>query len=169
MLSTKIGTRSPAMVPIPLDIPIRILAYLGAISRWLTLKPEMANPLQATPIVRATVAAVGFLWVVAFATTRKNIASIPKPPQLKSFRTLVVDIIPRFLKWSASRPPHGTIIVISKWGRDPITPLWKFYILIVKIFEFWIFGVFEFRNFGINGIFEIQELIKFRILWNCGI
>lgn len=46
------------MVPIPFDNPIRILAYLGAISRWLTLYPEMANPLQATPSVSAVMAPV---------------------------------------------------------------------------------------------------------------
>ena len=29
----------PARVPIPLDIPIKILAYRGAMSRWFTLNP----------------------------------------------------------------------------------------------------------------------------------
>lgn len=123
MLSTKKGTRSPAIVPIPFDIPIKILAYLGAMSKWLTLKPEMAKPLQATPIARATVAAVPFLCVVAFATTKKKSASIPKPPQLKSFLTFVVVNIPRLRRWSASNPPQGTIIVISKCGSEPITPV----------------------------------------------
>lgn len=95
MLSTKKGTRSPAIVPIPFDMPIKILAYLGAMSKWLTLNPEIAKPLQATPIASATVAAVPFLCMVALATTRKKIASIPKPPQLKSFLTLVVVNISR--------------------------------------------------------------------------
>lgn len=123
ILSTKKGTIRPAMVPIPLDMPIKILAYLGAMSRWLTLKPEMAKPLHATPIARATVAAVPFLDVVAWATTRKKSASIPKPPQLKTFRTFVVVIIPRLRRWSANKPPQGTIIVISKCGSDPMTPV----------------------------------------------
>lgn len=56
MWSMATGQMSPAIVPIPFDNPIRILAYLGAMSRWLTLYPEMANPLQATPIVNAVIA-----------------------------------------------------------------------------------------------------------------
>lgn len=56
MWSMATGQMSPAIVPIPFDKPIRILAYLGAMSRWLTLYPEMANPLQATPIVNAVIA-----------------------------------------------------------------------------------------------------------------
>lgn len=56
--SIAIGQIRPAIVPIPLDIPIKILAYLGAISRWLTLYPEIANPLNATPKVNAPTATV---------------------------------------------------------------------------------------------------------------
>lgn len=123
MWSTTIGQTSPAMVPIPLDKPIKILAYRGAMSKWLTLNPEMAKPLNATPIVSARVACAALL---AYATTKKNIASIPKPPQLKSFRTLVVDKISFFLRWSARRPPQGTIMVISKWGRDAIIPVYSY-------------------------------------------
>lgn len=33
------GHNRPAIVPIPFEIPISILAYLGAISKWFTLKP----------------------------------------------------------------------------------------------------------------------------------
>jgi len=33
----------PAIVPMPFDMPIRILAYRGAISRWFTLKPVVSN------------------------------------------------------------------------------------------------------------------------------
>lgn len=95
MLSMTMGQMRPAIVPIPLDIPIKILAYLGAMSRWFTLNPvntmlyqyrtpkrttrnrselfkfnfhlilnliliripDIANPLNATPKVRARVAA----------------------------------------------------------------------------------------------------------------
>jgi hypothetical protein len=53
----------------------------------------MANPLNATPHVKAIVAMSG---VRALANTRKNVASIPKPPQLKIFLTAVVDKIPFF-------------------------------------------------------------------------
>lgn len=56
MWSMATGQMSPAMVPMPFDRPIRILAYLGAISKWFTLYPEMANPLHATPIVKAVMA-----------------------------------------------------------------------------------------------------------------
>lgn len=37
------GQISPAIVPIPLDIPMRILAYLGAMSKWFTLYPVMVK------------------------------------------------------------------------------------------------------------------------------
>ena len=39
------------------------------------------------------------------------------PPQLKTFLTLVVLMIFFLLKKSASCPPKGTIIVITRWGR----------------------------------------------------
>ena len=39
-ISTKIGHRRPDSVPTPFEIPIKIPAYRGAMSRWLTLKPE---------------------------------------------------------------------------------------------------------------------------------
>lgn len=92
-------------------------------SKWLTLNPEMANPLQATPKVRASVARLLFLLAAALATTKKHNASIPKPPQLNNFLTFVVVMIPCFLKWSASRPPQGTMIVISKCGNEPSKPV----------------------------------------------
>lgn len=53
----------------------------------------MANPLNATPQVNATVAVKA---VLAAAKTRKNVASIPKPPQLNIFLTLVVESVPDF-------------------------------------------------------------------------
>jgi len=43
MMLIAIGHRSPAIVPIPFDMPISILAYLGAMSKWLTLNPESLN------------------------------------------------------------------------------------------------------------------------------
>lgn len=36
---TIIGHTIPDNVPTPFEIPIKILAYLGAISKWLTLNP----------------------------------------------------------------------------------------------------------------------------------
>lgn len=108
------------MVPMPLDMPISMLAYLGAMSRWFTLKPLMANPENATPNVRANVAANA---VCAYATTKKKIASMPKPPQLNSFRTEVVERIPFFRILSASIPPKGTIVVIRRCGNAPTKPV----------------------------------------------
>lgn len=35
------GHTIPDSVPTPLEMPIRMLAYRGAISRWLTLKPTV--------------------------------------------------------------------------------------------------------------------------------
>ena len=76
MYSTMTGQRIPEMVPIPFERPIRMLAYLGAMSRWLTLypvqkktfyafylyehlsSPEMANPLKETAKMRAAIAVV---------------------------------------------------------------------------------------------------------------
>lgn len=34
------GHSRPAIVPIPFEIPISMLAYLGAISKWFTLNPK---------------------------------------------------------------------------------------------------------------------------------
>lgn len=39
MAPTISGQTIPDKVPTPLEIPMRILAYRGAMSRWLTLKP----------------------------------------------------------------------------------------------------------------------------------
>lgn len=114
------GHIKPAMVPIPLDIPMSILAYLGAMSKWFTLKPLIAKPENATPKVKATVAAIA---VLAYATTTKNRASIPKPPQLNIFRTAVVDKIPFLRTLSASIPPKGTIVVIKRCGKAPTNPV----------------------------------------------
>jgi len=38
---TIIGQTIPDKVPTPLEIPIKMLAYLGAMSKWLTLNPAM--------------------------------------------------------------------------------------------------------------------------------
>lgn len=38
---TIIGQTIPDKVPTPLEIPIKMLAYLGAISKWLTLNPAI--------------------------------------------------------------------------------------------------------------------------------
>lgn len=42
-ISVTIGQNMPARVPTPLDIPISILAYRGAMSKWFTLKPGNIN------------------------------------------------------------------------------------------------------------------------------
>lgn len=38
-----IGHKRPAIVPIPFDNPINILAYLGAISNKITIHMEKSN------------------------------------------------------------------------------------------------------------------------------
>lgn len=38
---TIIGQTIPDKVPTPLEIPIKMLAYLGAMSKWLTLNPAI--------------------------------------------------------------------------------------------------------------------------------
>lgn len=40
MAPTMIGQTIPDSVPTPLEMPIKILAYLGAMSKWFTLNPE---------------------------------------------------------------------------------------------------------------------------------
>lgn len=40
MMLMAAGHNNPAMVPIPFEMPISMLAYLGAISKWFTLNPE---------------------------------------------------------------------------------------------------------------------------------
>ena len=57
----------------------------------LANSPDIAKPLKATPMVSAVMAPEPEF---TLATTRKKIASIPKPPQLKSFRTVVVVMSP---------------------------------------------------------------------------
>lgn len=41
MAPTIIGQTIPDSVPTPLEMPIKILAYLGAMSKWFTLNPEI--------------------------------------------------------------------------------------------------------------------------------
>ncbi len=55
----------------------------------------MANPLKPTASVRAMIAKCV---LVVLPTSIKNSASIPKPPQLKIFLTLVVDNFPDIRK-----------------------------------------------------------------------
>lgn len=40
MAPTIRGHTMPDRVPTPLEMPMRILAYRGAMSKWLTLNPE---------------------------------------------------------------------------------------------------------------------------------
>ena len=54
--SVTMGQIIPANVPTPLLMPIKIEAYRGAMSRWLTLNPEMANPELPTAMMSATTA-----------------------------------------------------------------------------------------------------------------
>ena len=50
------GPTKPGMVAAMFDIPIRMPAYLGAMSRWLTLMPATANPTEPTERDRNVIA-----------------------------------------------------------------------------------------------------------------
>lgn len=41
-----VGLTMPGMVPMVLEMPIRMAAYWGAMSKWLMLNPAQANPPQ---------------------------------------------------------------------------------------------------------------------------
>ena len=58
------------------------------------------------------------------SSSRKN-ASPPKPPQFISFLTLVVLNTPLVLMKSASCPPKGTIIVITRCGNADNNPTYN--------------------------------------------
>lgn len=47
------------------------------------------------------------------------------PNVLKSFRTLVVDIVPDERRKSASRPPDWTTIIIIRYGKAAKKPVFK--------------------------------------------
>lgn len=47
MAPTMIGQTIPDSVPTPLEMPIKILAYLGAMSKWFTLNPEIYTETMA--------------------------------------------------------------------------------------------------------------------------
>lgn len=119
--SVTIGQNIPANVPKPFEMPIRIDAYLGAISRWLTLKPEIAKPEKPTAKIKQHTATK---WLLVLAIMIKNSASIPKPPQLNILRTWVVVKRCELRKLSAKCPPIGTMIVIIRWGKAPRKPDW---------------------------------------------
>ena len=53
-------------------MPIRMEAYLGAMSRWFTLKPEIANPLLPTAMIRAIMAVVLSLQIVGYIAIALN-------------------------------------------------------------------------------------------------
>lgn len=48
MILIAAGHNNPAIVPIPFEMPISILAYLGAISKWFTLNPENSRDNDVT-------------------------------------------------------------------------------------------------------------------------
>lgn len=119
--SVTIGQIMPANVPKPLDMPIKMLAYRGAMSKWLTLKPEMANPENPTAKIRQRTANA---LLAVLAMISKNSASMPNPPQLKILRVWVVVNFCDRRKLSAKWPPIGTIMVIIKCGNAPKKPDW---------------------------------------------
>lgn len=50
---TIIGQTIPDKVPTPLEMPIKMLAYLGAMSKWLTLNPEIERSVSVHTKSRA--------------------------------------------------------------------------------------------------------------------
>lgn len=54
MYPVKIGLTIPGIDPKVFDIPIRIEAYFGAMSKWLTVKPDKEKAPIPTPIVNRT-------------------------------------------------------------------------------------------------------------------
>ena len=85
----------------------------------MTVLPDIANPELPTAIIRAPTFSIR---VLVYDRTSKKNASVPKPPQFITFRTFVGDNIFLDLNLSASIPPHGTTIAITKCGIDPIIP-----------------------------------------------
>ena len=106
----KIGQSIAARVPIVLLSPVKIAAWLGAMSNRFALRPETAMAELATAKAIPTEARV---WLSAKVTSRRKTASPPKPPQPKIFLTVVVFKTCFILKRSARRPVRGTMMVIS--------------------------------------------------------
>ena len=52
-----LGDMIPGRVATVLEIPMMTLAYWGAMSSWLTLKPDQAKPPKPTAIVKQITAA----------------------------------------------------------------------------------------------------------------
>lgn len=50
---TIIGQTIPDKVPTPLEMPIKMLAYLGAMSKWLTLNPAIERSVSVHTKSRA--------------------------------------------------------------------------------------------------------------------
>ncbi len=68
----------PASVPAVFEMPIKIPAYLGAMSIWLTEKPPLANPARASALV---VAATPLATSFALGMNMSAIAAPTKPTQ----------------------------------------------------------------------------------------
>ena len=68
----------PANVPAVFEMPIKMPAYLGAMSIWLTEKPPLANPAKASALV---VAATPLATSFALGMNMSAIAAPTKPTQ----------------------------------------------------------------------------------------
>ena len=94
-----VGPRIPGMVPIVFVIPIRNPPYAGAMSRWFTLKPDMARPPVPTASVKH-VTATTWLHPMYPATTR-NMAGKIRPTKGE----WVLEIIQKtFNDWGNHKP-----------------------------------------------------------------
>ena len=84
MSPVTVGEMIPGMVPMVLEIPIRMAAYWGAMSRWLMENPAQAKPPQPSDREMQVVAKPRFI--------SRAVRVIKKvwqayDPQVKSFRT----------------------------------------------------------------------------------
>ena len=106
-----------AKIPTPLLIPMRILAYRGAMSRWFTLIPEMAKPEKPTAMMRhVTAVASGVVILIMVHQVR-----------LMMFLLKMVDYSMCFLLlsiwnffWWTSRVDNSETFLLSKlFGGTP--------------------------------------------------
>jgi len=80
----------PASVPAVFEMPIKIPAYLGAMSIWLTENPPLANPARASALV---VAATPLATSFALGMNMSAIAA-PTKPTHTSWHEYRADLAP---------------------------------------------------------------------------
>lgn len=89
------GLTIPGMVPMVLEMPMRMAAYCGAMSRWLMEKPAQAKPPHPSDNEMQVMAAPR---VISSAVRDMNSVWHAYDPQVNSFRTCEdVDLIMRLI------------------------------------------------------------------------